>query len=60
VQNIAGEYRQIAKYCERCRAVTPHQLREGEGLVAKICVVCLLRGYLSGRPAAEEEDSRDR
>ncbi len=50
MQNIAGEYRQIAKYCDRCRAVTPHQLREGEGLVAKICVVCLLRGYLSRIP----------
>ena len=54
VKQIAAEYRQIAKYCERCRAATPHQVRENDGVVAKICVVCLLRGYLSGRPLAEE------
>ncbi len=52
--NIAGEYRQISKYCERCKSATPHQVREKNGLIAKICVICLLRGYLSGQPRVEE------
>jgi len=54
VRHNAAKYRQISKYCERCRAATPHQVREQEGIVAKICVVCLLRGYLSGNQGASE------
>jgi hypothetical protein len=53
--NIAGGYRQVSKYCERCRSTTPHQVRQNDGLIAKICVICLLRGYLSGKPPAEEK-----
>ena len=54
VRHKAAKYRQISKYCECCRTATPHQVREQEGLVAKICVVCLLRGYLSGNQGAAE------
>jgi hypothetical protein len=43
------KYSQVSKFCERCKATTPHQLRQQEGFSAKICVVCLLRGYLSSR-----------
>lgn len=53
----AGKYQQLSKYCERCAATTPHQLREQDGLIAKICVVCLLRGYLSGQREPEDNTS---
>ena len=51
---FVGKQRQITKYCERCRVATPHQIRENNGLIAKICVVCLRRGDLWEKPRAEE------
>ena len=52
---IVGRQLQITKYCECCRATTPHQLRENDGLIAKICIVCLQRGDLSEKRPAEED-----
>ena len=57
---IVGQQRQITKYCERCRATTPHQVRENDGLIAKICVVCLQRGDLSEKRRADGEASQGR
>ncbi len=48
-------YRQVSKFCEVCKSTTPHQVRENDGVVAKICVACLLRGYLTGNPQAVEQ-----
>jgi len=53
VSTTAQAYRQVTKHCERCKTATPHQVRENDGLVAKICIVCLLRGYLSRRERHE-------
>ena len=52
---IVGRQLQITKYCERCRATTPHQVRENDGLIAKICVVCLQRGDLWEKRRSEED-----
>ena len=56
--NIAAAYNQITKYCDRCKAATPHQVRETDGLIARICVVCLLRGYLSDKAPVEKRGTR--
>ena len=45
-RGIGAAYNQITKYCGQCKSATPHQVRQNVGLTAKICVVCLLRGYL--------------
>jgi hypothetical protein len=58
--DVAAEYRQISKYCERCSHTTPHQVRENDGVVAKICVVCLLRGYLSAHGGVEGQIGHDK
>ena len=31
------------RFCKVCEKETPHQLREGSGLVAKICIPCMER-----------------
>lgn len=31
------------RYCQTCRKETPHQLRQGAGMVVTICVPCLER-----------------
>jgi hypothetical protein len=53
MRHSVAKYCQVSKYCEACRAVTPHELREQEGFMVKICVACLLRGYLSSKQEAE-------
>jgi len=45
-RGIVAAYNQITKYCGHCKSTTPHQVRQNSGLAVKICVVCLLRGYL--------------
>ncbi len=32
------------RYCKVCRKMTPHEIRAGAGLVAKMCVKCLESG----------------
>jgi hypothetical protein len=34
------------KYCKVCERDTPHQIRDGQGLVARICVLCLNRALI--------------
>jgi hypothetical protein len=33
-------------FCAVCRGYTPHEWREGDGIVAKICVSCFERSLL--------------
>jgi hypothetical protein len=35
------------RYCKVCQKQTPHRIRAGDGLVARICVACLehIQGY---------------
>ena len=32
------------RYCEVCQRKTPHEIRAGAGLTAKMCVTCLETG----------------
>jgi len=32
-------------YCPVCRMQTPHEIREGDGVLAAICLCCLERAF---------------
>jgi len=40
----AETYPHALRYCKVCRQVTPHEIRAGAGLTAKMCVKCLESG----------------
>jgi hypothetical protein len=40
---IATTWPKALRYCQACHQETPHQLRQGAGVVATICVLCLQR-----------------
>jgi len=43
-ENSAGfEFPKTLRYCKVCRRDTPHQIRAGAGVIARICIVCLER-----------------
>jgi len=33
------------EYCPVCRKQTPHEIREGDGVLAAICICCLERAF---------------
>ena len=40
---ISTAWPKTLRYCQTCRKETPHQLREGAGVVVTLCVQCLDR-----------------
>jgi hypothetical protein len=59
---IENSIRQARSFCKTCGTDTPHEIHRGEGLVARVCVPCLVRamGYPpdSARSADRAESFR--
>ena len=49
---------QTRSFCKTCGKDTPHEVHRGEGLIARLCVPCLVRAMSYDVPAGAAESLR--